>query len=108
MKKKKIYTPSLRAFYENVGQLQGIELYESTLDTNTGEIVLLTGSILDKSEIDYREVTMSRGIYITVVPDHIDKSDIDDYWFKYSIVVCKSKLIDFLYSAYPALPNIDQ
>ena len=94
--KNKILTPSLRGFYENIGRLKGIKLYESKLNTCLGDIVLFTGSILDKSEIDYREITMSQGKYYTVIPDGMNKEDIDEYWIRYTTVLCKSEAIQYL------------
>jgi len=97
-KKIKLYTPSLRGFYENIGQMEGIDLKETKLDTRPGEIVLFTGSILDKSEIDYREITQSQGEYYTVIPDGMKKSDIDHYWIKHTTVIHRSNLINYLTS----------
>lgn len=93
MKKKIIQTPSTRAFYELIGSLEELELQESKLDTKTGDIVVLTGSILDKSEIDYRNITKTQGIYYTLIPDHYNKKEIDDYWHKYTRVLYKYEFI---------------
>ena len=48
------FTPSIRGLIENIGYLENVKLQATTLDTKSGETVLFTGSILDKSEIDYR------------------------------------------------------
>jgi len=91
-------TPSLRGFYENVGEIEGLELRESTLNTKKGDIVLFTGSILDKSEIDYRQITQTVGKYYTVIPSRLKLEEIDIYWFKNTVVVHKEKLHKLLAS----------
>jgi len=93
MKKKTILTPSTRVFHELIGILEDIELKESTLDTKAGDIIVLTGSILDKSEIDYRNITKTQGIYYTLIPEHYNKKEIDDYWHKYTSVLYKYEFI---------------
>ncbi len=96
MKHIKIFTPSIQGFYENAGKLEKIQLYRTTLNTKSGEIVLMTGSILDKSEIDYRNLTNTIGYYYTVIPNTIKFSEIDGYWFKYTKVVYKSEIENIL------------
>ena len=91
-------TPSLRGFYENVGEIKGLELRESTLNTKKGDIVLFTGSILDKSEIDYRKITQTVGEYYTVLPSYIKLKEVDSYWFNNTMVVHKEELHKILAS----------
>ena len=97
MKKEIIcFTPSIRVFIENIGCLENVKLKATTLDTKMGEIVLFTGSILDKSEIDYRNLTKSWGRYYTVIPTSLEKSEVDTYWHKHTTVVYKDELLGFL------------
>ncbi len=96
MEKVKVFTPSIIGFYENIGRLKDIRLYETTLDTKFGEIILFTGSILDKSEIDYRRLTMSRGRYFTVIPECRKKEDVDKYWHMKTEIVYKLEVERYL------------
>jgi hypothetical protein len=81
---------------ENIGFLEYVKLQATTLDTISGETGLFTGSILDKSEIDYRNLTKSRGKYYTVIPTSLEKSEVDIYWHKHTTVVYKDELLGFL------------
>jgi len=61
-----------------------------SFDCSAGDIVLFTGSIIDKSEIAYRQLTNSVGQYFTIIPDSMDESNVDIFWKTNSIVIKES------------------
>jgi len=91
-------TPSLKGFVENIGKIEGITMEESSLSTNVSDIVLFTGSILDKAEIDYRNITQTKGHYFTILTVDIKLNEVDFYWLVNTRVVYKSELINILLS----------
>ena len=97
MSKIKRCTPNLRALSENVAFNTGnIEVVVSSLDTQKDDVVLFTGSILDKSEIDYRSVTNTVGKYFTVIPDDMNENEVDSYWKIQTIILTKGEAEHFL------------
>lgn len=88
----KVFTPSVQAFIKNIGLVKNVELCETTLNGSSDDIVLFSGSLLDRAEINYRELTNCIGVYMTVVTDDIDIDDVEKYWFENSNVVYKHEL----------------
>jgi predicted GNAT family acetyltransferase len=78
----------------NIDKLPNIR--ESGLDTKAGEIVLFTASILDRGEIAYREITGTRGIYITVIPERLRKKEVDEFWHEHTRVLHVQEFFDLL------------
>ena len=95
-KKIECLTPSLRGFYENVGKIEGVTLKKTTFVKKENEIVLFTGSILDKSEIAYRNITQTKGIYYTVLPMNVKLDEVEAYWFKHTTVCYKKNVLTLI------------
>ena len=85
-----LLTPSQRDLYNNIGLSRVIPLENTTLQTSKEDIVLFTGSISDKAEINYRTLTNTTCTYITIIPDEMSENEIDSYWFTHTIVLQKS------------------
>ena len=93
---QKIFTPCVRSFVSNVGDIEGVELFNTSLTCYSNEIVLLTGSILDRAEVDYRQIMNCTSLYITVIKGSDDLKDMNTYWTDISIVVTKNELLILL------------
>jgi len=92
-----IYTPDMHVLSENTGlDTHVVDVQKCTLNTHKDDIVLLTGSILDQSEINYRNLTKTEGRYFTIIPDEVQNDEIDVYWKMNTFILTKSEAEFFL------------
>ena len=68
-----------------------LSLNESTsTEASEQDILLFTGSIIDKSEIHYRELMNKEALYFTIIPDDFDEENVDSFWHMHTIVLKES------------------
>ncbi len=85
----KIYTPYLYALDRSIGKLENVDVTDKIVDYSKDDIVLFTGSLLDKSEIAKRDILGKRATYVTVVPDDYS-GEIDIFWQANTLLMPKS------------------
>jgi len=68
-----------------------LSLNESTsTEASEQDILLFTGSIIDKSEIYYRELMKKEALYFTIIPDDFNEENVDSFWHMHTIVLKES------------------
>ena len=79
--------------YLFLSQFQKLSLDIKTaldLEPSKKDILLFTGSIIDKSEIHYRELINKEALYFTIINDDINEQDIDPFWHIHTIILKES------------------
>jgi len=85
-----LYTLDTYALKKSCPNLS-LSLNESTsTEASEQDILLFTGSIIDKSEIYYRELMKKEALYFTIIPDDFDEENVDPFWHMHTIVLKES------------------
>jgi hypothetical protein len=59
-------------------------------EPNSNTVLLFNGSIIDKSEIEYRKLINTHATYFTIIPDNLDENDVDLYWHMNTTILKES------------------
>ncbi|MFA7047610.1 MAG: hypothetical protein WC170_08000 [Bacteroidales bacterium] len=87
---KKIYVLDQNTFAQDLPQFILEVEDSSSLQNSSNDFLLFNGSIIDKSEIEYRNLMGEQATYFTIIPNDLDESSVDSFWHMNTIVLKES------------------